>query len=174
MITFNWNKVESREKPATLDTSISSKNVYIRKNIQEVVEEDAAGEEYTKYVYDETILTVEEYENFKLIQEINNEDSSAAYLEYKAKLDTAIEYPANGHLYKPKWAEEVYAGLIQKGVLLPSLFPMLIWDATEKEENAVNMTIEDLTALSLFLATKQEEYFKEYKKAKKEALGLLL
>ena len=67
----------------------------------------------------EEVLEYATIQTKRTIQEINNEDSSAAYLEYKAKLDTAIEYPANGHLYKPKWAEEVYAGLIQKGVLCP-------------------------------------------------------
>lgn len=43
MITLNWKTVESREKPATLDKTISSKNVYIRKNIKELKRKTTPG-----------------------------------------------------------------------------------------------------------------------------------
>ena len=45
---------------------------------------------------------------------------------------------------------------------------MNIYDSTNKEERAVEMTAEQLTVLALFLAAKQQEYFNEKKKAEAE------
>ena len=52
--------------------------------------------------------------------------------------------------------------------MLPDIFPMNIYDSTNKEERAVEMTAEQLTVLALFLAAKQQEYFNEKKKAEAE------
>ena len=65
-------------------------------------------------------------------------------------------------------AEEIYIGLIEKGTKFPSIFPMLIYDSTKKKERAVEMTLQDLTALTMFLAAKQQQYFKEKKEAEIE------
>lgn len=162
---MNYKNVESMVKPSQIDKTSSPDGVYIRRNIKESQTEDG-----TKYTYQEAFLSVNEYEKYSqelLVKEINGEENSEEYETYKEKLNTPIQYPTNGFYYKPKWAESVYAGLIQKGSMLPSLFPLKIWDSTEKEENAVEMTIAELTALAIFLANKQEEFFEEYKLTKK-------
>lgn len=166
---MNYKNVESMVKPSLIDKTSSPDGVYIRRNIKEIQTEEGA----TKFTYQETFLTFNEYESYSqelLVKEINGEENSEEYETYKEKMNTPVQYPANGFYYKPKWAEEIYAGLIQKGTLLPSLFPLKIWDSTEKQENAVEMSIAELTALSIFLAQKQEEYFEEYKLAKKLSL----
>lgn len=160
-----YKEQESREKPLEIDITSSQKTVYVRRNIKEVEVEDISGEKFKKYTYQEAKLTKDLYEQYSkdlLVDKINGSDNSQAFENYKAKLDTPVEY-SNGHLYKPKWAESVYAGLLTKGSLLPSLFPLKIWDSTELEENAVEMTMQELTALTLFLGAKQEQYFAEYK-----------
>ncbi len=163
---IQWKQAESMEQPLKIDETLSANGVYLRKNIQTVPFTDSDGNEQVKYTYLEAFLTKEEYSMYKLEKSIAvnvlKENDSEAYENYKAKLDTPVEY-TNGHLYKPKWAEEVYAGLLQKGAILPNLFPLKIWDATEIEENAVSMSIAELTALTIFLAGKQEQYFNEYK-----------
>jgi len=58
--------------------------------------------------------------------------------------------------------------LLEKGALLPSMFPMTIYDSTKQAERAVNMSIEELTTLTMFLATKQQQYFNEKKIAELE------
>jgi len=42
---------------------------------------------------------------------------------------------------------------------------MLIYDSTKRADRAVNMTLEDLTELTMFLAAKQQQYFNEKKEA---------
>lgn len=150
---LNWQKSESKNKPIEVDEKSSQSGIYLRTNI--VFTDD-------KYTYDEAYLSKEEYSNYKLSNMILQKDTSIAYLNYETKLDTPVQY-SNGHYYKPKWSEGTYAGLLQKGMMLPSLFPLKIWDSTELEENAVVMTLAELTALTLFLGAKQEQYFSEYK-----------
>ena len=162
---MNYKDVESMVKPLEIDKTSSPDGVYIRRNIKEMQTEEGI----IKYLYQEAFLTENEYESYSkelIVKQINDEENSSEYELYKEKLNTPVQYPINGFYYKPKWAESVYAGLIQKGTMLPSLFPLKIWDSTEKEENAVEMTIAELTALAIFLANKQEEYFKEYKLTK--------
>ena len=77
-------------------------------------------------------------------------------------------YEENGHMYKPKWAAEIYEELVNRGEKFAELFPLTIWDATEEPENAVKMSLEDLKALTIFLGQLQEQYFNEYKIAKKQ------
>ena len=159
-----YKPAESRERPLEIDIT-SSDGVYVRRDIKELTREGQDGEILTYFQYQETFLTKNEYEiyyNTILSKTINGEDNSAAYENYKTKLDTPVEY-TNGHYYKPKWAESVYAGLLTKGSLLPSLFPLKIWDSTELEENAVELTMQELINLTLFLGAKQEQYFNEYK-----------
>lgn len=158
---LKWVTSESLVRPKRVDEKISESGVYLRRNIQEVETDDGV-----KYTYLEAYLTKEEYKNYQLYKILLNEDDSEAYENYKLKLDTPVEYEENGHLYKPKWAQEIYAGLIEKGRLFPSLFPIKIWDATGLEENAEMMSLENLIALTLFLGTIQEQYFNEYKQEK--------
>jgi len=126
----------------------------------------------TKYSYLEAFCSNEEFNQFELICSVQKKDVSAAQIEYDYKLDTPIEYPeeigGNGFTYKPKWAEEIYVGLIEKGAKFPDIFPMMIYDSTKQAERAVNMTIQELTALTMFLAEKQQQYFNEKKVAELE------
>lgn len=163
-----WKIVESLVEPQKIDATSSPGNVYVRTNIQKLAL-TADGEEQIKWVYSEAFMSLDDYKLFQLKNDIANailnEDDSEAFKSYKQKLDTPVEY-TNGFLYKPKWAEGIYAGFIQKGTLLPMLFPLKIWDATETEENAVEMTLQELITLTIFLAQKQEQYFNVYKQEK--------
>ena len=166
---INYRMSESNTKPLEIDVSLSDDGVYIRRDIKEVEVETMNGQKVKKYQYQEAFLTKSEYEAYSrelIAKTINGEDNSQAYADYKRKLDTPIEYPANGFTYKPKWAETVYAGLLQKGAMLPDIFPLPIYDSTETEERMQKMTMQELITLSIFLATAQERFFKEYKEAK--------
>lgn len=162
-----WKNAESMNEPIKIDFMSSPGNVYLRTNIKKVSFEDIGGKEINKWVYDEAFMSNEEFALYQLKNEIINGvlgiDDTEAFRNYKKKLDTPVEYPVNGFMYKPKWAEEIYGGLIEKGVLLPSLFPIKIWDASEKEECSELMGLEQLVALTVFLAGVQEQYFNEYK-----------
>lgn len=161
-----WKQSESLVRPAALDTTSSPNGVYIRKFI---TENEIDG--VIKYQYQEAFLTLEEYEQYKLLQAISEsilgEDTSDAYLIYKQKLNTPVLYETNGHYYKPKWAADIYEELVNRGEKFAELFPLTIWDATEEPENAEKMSLEDLKALTIFLGHLQEQYFNEYKIAKK-------
>lgn len=165
---FTFRKAESLEKPIRLDEKSSANGVYIRINCSAETVSDNDGNEQIKYSYLEAFCTKEEFEQFKLVSKVQNKDVSAAQIEYDFKLDTPVEYKKTGFTYKPKWAEKIYAGLLEKGKLLPNLFPMQIYDSTDKEERSVVMSAEELEKLALFLAEKQQEYFNEKKKAEAE------
>ena len=172
-MNITYKKTASNTKPLEIDVT-SSEGVYIRRNIKEVTIEDEQYGNRTEFQYEEAYISQNDYETYKnqlLFKLLNDQDNSSAYDNYLTKLDTPVEYPVNGFTYKPKWAENIYAGLIQKGQLLPSLFPLKIYDSTEEEERAANFSLEELVALSIFLAGKQEEYFAEYKAEKKALVG---
>ena len=166
---IKYRKSQSNEKPLEIDITSTPDGVYIRRHIKSVEIEQENGGSKTFCEYQEALLTKSEYEQFAcelIAKAVKGDDNSEAYENYQKKLDTPIEYPENGFTYKPKWAENIYAGLLQKGLLLPQLFPLKIYDSTELEERATKMTIEELTALSIFLAGAQEKYFAEYKAEK--------
>lgn len=86
----------------------------------------------------------------------------------EAFLDTGVVYPKNGKAYKPKWADSggVYWTLLQgddemvkRG--LPSMFPRIIKDATQKSSNFVTMTREELTDLMMFLVAQTQVSYDE-------------
>lgn len=129
---------------------------------------DNDGNERIKYSYLEAFCPNEEFNQFKLACSVQNKDVTAEQIEYDYKLDTPVEYEGTGFAYKPKWAEGIYIGLIEKGTNFPSIFPMLIYDSTKKRERAVEMTLQDLTTLTMFLAEKQQQYFNEKKEAEVE------
>lgn len=159
---------QSNEKPSEIDITTSSDGVYIRRDIREIQIEQEDGTISKMFNFQEAFLTKSEYEIYvseMIANKINGNDNSQAFASYQNKLNTPIEY-TNGYTYKPKWAETVYAGLLQKGALLPQLFPLKIYDSTEKEERAQIMTMQELTALSIFLAQAQERFFAEYKAEK--------
>ena len=160
---------QANKRPLEIDITSSKDGVYVRRDIKEVEIELENGEILKRFEYQEAFMSKSEYEQYArelLANTINGNDNSQAYETYQKKLDTPIEYPLNGFTYKPKWAETVYAGLLQKGALLPQLFPLKIYDSTEQEDRAQVMTMEELIALSIFLATMQEKYFAEYKAEK--------
>lgn len=124
-------------KPNAL-THILYKNMWIKRNSKKFVEIIGKPDLLTK--------------TLKLIDLVEG-----AATEY---LDSSLLYPVNGKHYKPKWADNggTYWGLFQrddkvveKG--MPSIFPMVIKDATQLPENFVTMTREELENLTMFLIT---------------------
>lgn len=159
MINLNWTSSQSLSKPKRLDKNSSPYGVYIRRFINENVSNDGQ----IIYDYQEAFLTLEEYSKYEIMKAISGEEDSDEYLKYKLRLDTPILYEANGHLYKPKWAAEIYEGLINRGEKFAELFPITIWDATKEAGNAIEMSLEELKKLTIFLGRIQEQYFNEYK-----------
>lgn len=124
-------------KPNAL-THILYKNMWIKRNSKKFVEIIGKPDLLTK--------------TLKLIDLVEG-----AATEY---LDSPLLYPVNNKHYKPKWADNggTYWGLFQrddkvveKG--MPSIFPMVIKDATQLPENFVTMTREELENLTMFLIT---------------------
>ena len=161
---------ESNSRPLDIEITASADHVYIRRNIRRFEEEISIGGEHivqTKYRYEEALITKDEFESYKnelLVKLINSEDNTREFDTYYAKINTPVMY-SNQHTYKPKWADAIYFGLIQKGLILTELFPMKIYDSTGKDENAVMMSLEELKALALFLEQKKEQAFLEYKRS---------
>lgn len=146
---FEFRHAESLEKPKRLDKTSSTKGVYIRINVAAEPFSDTDGTEKIKYSYLEAFCI------------------SAAQIEYDYRLDTPVEY-SNGFTYKPKWAEEIYVGLLEKGLAFEGLFPMTIYDSTKLAERAVSMSLQDLQQLTMFLAVVQQQYFDAKKIAELE------
>lgn len=171
---LNYVESQSTVKPLEIDIDSSGTGVYIRRNIKEV---DIDGTIY--YQYQEAFITKSEYEqasNDLLVGEINGEDNTAEYEEYKNKLNTPVEY-INGHYYKPKWIS-LYSPIIDEFAIKIQLYekaggdaaPILairtpIYDVTGKAANAVLMSVKEVIDLWLFLYQIKEQYFAEYKKA---------
>lgn len=83
-------------------------------------------------------------------------------------LDSAVLYPANGKYYKPKWADTAgtYWGLMQLDDSLikqekPSIFPMVIKDATQLPENFVTMTRAELENLMAYLVLQIQQNYND-------------
>lgn len=146
---INYVESKSKNEPKKIDTDSSPNYVFVRECIKET--EDGYFE------YQEAIMTKDEY----LYATCNNIDFSYPQVHYEQKLNDSVVYPVTGFSYKPAYAASFYADLIAKGMAFPEVFPIKIYDVTHKEENAVSMTITELTQLAMFLATKQEQYFQE-------------
>lgn len=171
MNLLNWKTVESRLKPAAVDTTISKNNVYLRKNIQAVEVKDGQNEDYTKYVYDEAIISKED---FKAL------GNNGAKVLYELALSTPVEYPANGHIYKPEYIDDYFKEMervktalelikLANGDITPILSKTInIYDATGLPENKISMSILELANLYLFLYLKKEELYNEYREALEE------
>lgn len=171
---LNYVETQSTVKPLEIDIDSSGTGVYIRRNIKEVENE---GVIY--YQYQEAFITKSEYEqvaNDLLVGEINGEDNSAEYEEYKNKLNTPVQY-VNGHYYKPKWIS-LYSPIIDEFAIKTQIYekaggdiaPIMsirtpIYDVTGKAANAVLMSVKEVIDLWLYLYQIKEQYFAEYKKA---------
>lgn len=95
---------------------------------------------------------------------------AAVETEYEAFLDSEVTY-SNGKKYRVRYAEESYQPLISaetslqlmksslsqnQAELIESSFPLKIWDSTKLEGNAVDMSLEELVKLALFLKNLQQ------------------
>lgn len=177
MITLNWKKQESLNKPALIEENTSRIAVYIRQNITEVETETAEGEKQIKYVYDEAVINKTEFKQYIASLEASGIDTSIVGLEYQLNLNTPIQY-TNGHYYKLNYINDYKAimddvnaaiNLMEKagGDITPIIEKqIIIYDATGLTENAVSMTVVEITNLYFFLYIKKEEFYNEYKTKK--------
>lgn len=70
MLKMEWKQSESLERPAEVDETSSAFVVYLRKDITEVeVPATDNAPAHTKYVYQEAILSKEDYERYKMAKE---------------------------------------------------------------------------------------------------------
>ena len=60
-----WNKSESKDKPSIIETNISKKYVYVRRNIREIEREDIEGNKETFYEYEEMKIPKDVYGIFE-------------------------------------------------------------------------------------------------------------
>ena len=170
-----YKDVEGGAKPLEIDVDSSKAGVYIRRNIKEATNEEGA----TFWKYQEAYLSKSEFAQYSddlLVGEINGEDNTKQYEEYKNKLNTPVEY-TNGHSYKPKWIS-IYSSIIDEFAIKISIYEKLggslasiidiktpVYDVTGLAENAELMSVAEVIELWLFLYTKKEQYFAEYKQA---------
>lgn len=64
-----YYNAESNTRPLEIDSTISNTGVYIRQNIKEVkVMDESSGQEITKFQYEETFLSNEEYQDYQRLQ----------------------------------------------------------------------------------------------------------
>lgn len=176
MITYKT--VESNTKPLEIDLSSSASGVYVRRNIEKIITIDEdTQEERIKYQYQEAFLSLSEYETYstgRIVGEINGEENTAEFEEYKKNLNTPIPY-SNGKTYKPTWAD-IYAGKVEEIYPMVMMYEKVggdtskilslkiaIYDSSAKVENAVLMSVKEIIELWFFLLTKQEELFNLYK-----------
>ena len=164
MQTF-YRQAESLTMPPEIDTKSSSDGIYIRRNIKQVT----GSEGVKKYQY-------EAYSRDLLVNQINGEDNSQEFENYKKQLDNPIEF-TNGHFYKAKWIG-LYASIIKDFKDILELYKLAggditeylkiktnIYDATGQPEQAVEMGIKEIIELYLFLYSYKEQCFNEYKQA---------
>ena len=111
-------------------------------------------------VTDGVVTDISQTPEYKAEQRLIQIDIEIAKAEqdYLVAIDTPIQY-TNEMLYKPKWVEQTYMNLLSAGTIMPSMYPLLLWDATELQENAMYFTQPELMALTTFLAQKQQQLF---------------
>lgn len=174
MQTF-YRQAESLTMPPEIDTKSSSDGIYIRRNIKQVT----GSEGVKKYQYQEAFLSFDQYEAYSrdlLVNQINGEDNSQEFENYKKQLDNPIKF-TNGHFYKAKWIG-LYASIIKDFKDILELYKLAggditeylkiktnIYDTTGQPEQAVEMGIKEIIELYLFLYSYKEQCFNEYKQA---------
>lgn len=172
---IEYRQAESLTMPSEIDTRSSSDGIYIRRNVKKIVTDEGV----TKYQYQEAFLSHDNYEPYSrelLVNEINGEDNSQEYENYKKQLDTPIKF-VNDHFYKAKWIS-LYANIIKDFKDILELYKLAggdieqylqiktnIYDATGQPDQAVEMGIKDIIDLYMFLYQYKEQCFNEYKKA---------
>lgn len=168
MTTLEWKTAESLITPLALDTTISKDYVYLRKDIKVVEVEDGDGKKHAKYVYSEATIAREEFLAL---------GSTSEKAIYELALQTPVEYPENGHIYKPEYLTDYFKEM--ESIKTPlQLIQMCggdiseilkktvnIYDATGKVENRVSMNVLELSNLYFFLYLKKEELYNEYREA---------
>jgi hypothetical protein len=102
------------------------------------------------------IRNTDEYKKKIRLAEIETELTKADS-DYTTVMDTAVEY-TNGHHYKPSYIQSSYISLITA-----NQFPLVIWDSTEIEANAVEFTLQELIALCMALKNVAEPAFQTRK-----------
>ncbi len=175
---ITYKTVQSTKKPLEIDVSSSSGGIYLRRNIETIeTTDETTGETSTKYEYQEAFLTQSEYEQASkdlLVGQINGEDNTAEYEEFKTKLDTGVMY-TNGKYYKPKWID-LYSNIIDSFAIKIELYEKAggdissilalttpVYDVTGLAENAETMSVTEIIELWLFLYQIKEKYYAEYK-----------
>lgn len=182
---ITWKKVQSNQKPTEIDVTSSPNGVYCRRNIRELVRENESGEISVYYEYEESFMSMNEWEEYQITIEykkFNDEENSLEFDEFSQKLRTGVEY-TNGKYYKPIW-HKLYSSIIDEFEPKINLYKLLggdvslftsiktaVYDVTGKAANAEMMSILQAIELWKFLYMKKEEFYNEYKLAKELKYG---
>lgn len=177
---ITWKKVQSKQKPTEIDITSSPNGVYYRRNIQKLTKENESGEISVYYEYEESFMTMNEWEEYQITVEykkFNDEENSLEFEEFSNKLRTGVEYK-NGKSYKPIW-HKLYSSIIDEFEPKINLYKLLggditaftsiktaVYDITGKAANIEMMSILEAIELWKFLYMKKEEFYNEYKLAK--------
>lgn len=182
---IKWKKVQSNQKPTEIDITSSPNGVYYRRNVRELSKENETGEISTYYEYEETFMSLNEWEEYQITVEykkFNDEENSEEFEAFFEKLRIGVEFK-NGKFYKPIW-HKLYSSIIDEfepkmnlyklagGDITPFLaIKTNIFDITGKASNCVQMNIKEIIELWMFLYGKKEEFYNEYKIAKELNFG---
>lgn len=174
---LTYKKAQSNVKPDLIDNTSCPGCVYIRRDLQQKTRTDNNEQELTYWEYSEAFVTANEYETLKnqlIADTINDNVNTEAFDEYENKLNTGVLY-TNGFKYKPKYIND-YKKIMSDIETAVNLIKMLggdpstvasqtfaVYDETGKVENMVEMTGLEVIQLYLFLYSKKEQYFAEYK-----------
>ena len=113
----------------------------------------------------ETLKIVEnpKYKTYLELQKLQ-ERYDQADATYQKVLNTPVEFPKTGKLYKPIWVDDGTYSKLMTGVLAGVVqFPIAIWDATKLEENMIQMDQDTFGKLVAFLANIQNQAFEARK-----------
>lgn len=177
---LTYKKAQSNTKPDLIDNTSCPGFVYVRRELKEVTKMLDDNQNLTYWEYEEAFVTANEYETIKnqlIADTINDNSNSLAFDEYEKKLNTGVLY-TNGFKYKPKYIND-YKKIMSDIETAVNLIKMLggdpttvasqtfaVYDETGKVENMVEMTGLEVIQLYLFLYSKKEQYFAEYKTQK--------
>jgi len=120
-MAINYYKAHSTEFPAPVDLTSSPNGVYLRKNVQEITQQDQDEQEQTLYEYDEAYLTMEEFKTYSDVDNLTMtaldfitalENAGVNYADIQAYLNEHTEVDK-----QLKYCQNVYCGVVKK--LLP-------------------------------------------------------
>ena len=183
---LTYKKAQSNIKPDLIDNTSCPGCVYIRRDLQQKTKTDENGQELTYWEYSEAFVTANEYETIKnqlIADTINDNVNTEAFDEYENKLNTGVLY-TNGFKYKPKYIND-YKKIMSDIETAVNLIKILggnpssiasqqfaVYDETGKTENMVMMTGLEVINLYMFLYSKKEQYFAEYKAKSQQINGV--